>query len=152
MICSIEDCKRGVLARGWCGAHYQRWYNHGDSTVVKIRVGGYCVIEKCKNEVYGRGWCRKHWKRWYRYGDPLFSKLRERRPRGLSLSDTVMFELDRAIVKENGCVEHSCLSAEFGYGRIHFEGKVQLLHRLVLSDEVGRLLESKEFALHYVTS
>ena len=28
--CSIEDCGRPTLARGWCSAHYQRWRNHDD--------------------------------------------------------------------------------------------------------------------------
>jgi DNA invertase Pin-like site-specific DNA recombinase len=28
--CSVEGCDRRVLARGWCGTHYQRWANTGD--------------------------------------------------------------------------------------------------------------------------
>lgn len=28
--CSIEDCGKAPLARGWCRAHYKRWANHGD--------------------------------------------------------------------------------------------------------------------------
>lgn len=28
--CSIENCRRPSLSRGWCGLHYQRWYKHGD--------------------------------------------------------------------------------------------------------------------------
>lgn len=27
--CSVSDCNRRVLARGWCGLHYQRWSIHG---------------------------------------------------------------------------------------------------------------------------
>lgn len=29
-MCSIEDCGKSPHARGWCSAHYLRWYNHGD--------------------------------------------------------------------------------------------------------------------------
>ncbi len=29
-ICSIPDCGKRVLARGWCGMHYQRWERYGD--------------------------------------------------------------------------------------------------------------------------
>lgn len=28
--CSISGCSRRVLARGWCGTHYQRWRLAGD--------------------------------------------------------------------------------------------------------------------------
>lgn len=29
-ICSIENCSNTHLARGWCRAHYLRWFRHGD--------------------------------------------------------------------------------------------------------------------------
>lgn len=29
-ICSIPDCGKPQLARGWCSAHYNRWRHHGD--------------------------------------------------------------------------------------------------------------------------
>lgn len=29
-ICTIEDCSKAVLARGWCSAHYDRWLRTGD--------------------------------------------------------------------------------------------------------------------------
>jgi len=29
-ICSIEDCTRVIMARGWCTPHYQRWHETGD--------------------------------------------------------------------------------------------------------------------------
>lgn len=28
--CTIEGCDRPHMARGWCGAHWKRWKNHGD--------------------------------------------------------------------------------------------------------------------------
>jgi hypothetical protein len=28
--CSVEDCERPVLCRGWCNAHYLRWQQWGD--------------------------------------------------------------------------------------------------------------------------
>jgi hypothetical protein len=30
MKCSVDGCEREAKARGWCQAHYQRWYKHGD--------------------------------------------------------------------------------------------------------------------------
>lgn len=29
MICSVETCPRSVYCRGWCQAHYRRWYVGG---------------------------------------------------------------------------------------------------------------------------
>lgn len=28
--CSVGECPKPVLARGWCNAHYRRWQRHGD--------------------------------------------------------------------------------------------------------------------------
>lgn len=28
--CSVSDCDRPVVARGWCRRHYNRWHLHGD--------------------------------------------------------------------------------------------------------------------------
>lgn len=33
--CSIEGCGGGVRARGWCGAHWQRWYRNGTPYATK---------------------------------------------------------------------------------------------------------------------
>lgn len=30
MICSIEDCYRDAITRGWCSKHYQRWRTTGN--------------------------------------------------------------------------------------------------------------------------
>ena len=30
-LCAISDCPRGVFSRGWCAAHYSRWYKTGDT-------------------------------------------------------------------------------------------------------------------------
>lgn len=31
--CTIEDCGRITVARGWCNRHYKRWKTHGDPTI-----------------------------------------------------------------------------------------------------------------------
>jgi hypothetical protein len=39
-ICSIPDCgKSAVNSRGWCNAHYQRWWKHGDPTAGRTARG-----------------------------------------------------------------------------------------------------------------
>lgn len=34
--CTIEDCERATVARGWCGRHYQRWRTYGDPLFTKL--------------------------------------------------------------------------------------------------------------------
>lgn len=29
-ICNVEGCGKRSITRGWCGSHYERWFNHGD--------------------------------------------------------------------------------------------------------------------------
>lgn len=38
--CSIDGCTKSIRARGWCGAHYERWRQHGDPNVVQRRPRG----------------------------------------------------------------------------------------------------------------
>lgn len=48
-ICSIPDCDKPAVARGWCSVHYQRWYAHGDPLVRKCAANG--EVERYFNEV-----------------------------------------------------------------------------------------------------
>lgn len=72
MICSVEDCTRPLMARGWCGAHYRRWHRYGDPEAVAPRpariVGERKVCLSCEREMdkgeFPQGWspcrdCRK---------------------------------------------------------------------------------------------
>lgn len=47
--CSLEDCARPVVARGWCDSHY-----------TKLRPRPTCSEEGCERPVKGRGICAAH--------------------------------------------------------------------------------------------
>lgn len=69
--CSVDGCDRPVLARGWCGKHYQRWKANGDPLV--RRPSGHapsavCDIEGCLAPSNARGLCGKHYQRKRREG------------------------------------------------------------------------------------
>jgi hypothetical protein len=72
--CSIATCERRATTRGWCTAHYQRWYSTGD-VQADVPIGGHpkpttCTIEGCDRKRYvSRGWCEMHYRRWKRTGD-----------------------------------------------------------------------------------
>jgi hypothetical protein len=52
--------------------HYNRWYQHGDPTVIKRQSGRVCVVEGCGKPHQARGWCWTHYERWRVHGDPEF--------------------------------------------------------------------------------
>jgi hypothetical protein len=65
-ICSIDDCDKPSETRGWCHAHYVKWWRDNSTTG--------CSMDGCTNSVRtgGRGWCNKHYARWRRHDDVEF--------------------------------------------------------------------------------
>lgn len=66
--CSMPDCTRRVLARGLCGAHYQRLMLHGHvlpTTPIRQRYApdAICSILDCGRPVKSRGLCSMHYQR-----------------------------------------------------------------------------------------
>lgn len=62
--CSVDGCVKKVVARGWCGPHYNYWKAHD-------RVGPKCAVEQCDELAYCRTWCRRHYNLWQRNGEPI---------------------------------------------------------------------------------
>ena len=47
-LCSIEECGKPTICRGYCSAHYQRLRIYGDPLFTKIRVGkNHCQKKEC---------------------------------------------------------------------------------------------------------
>ena len=44
--CSIPDCGRAVIARGWCPKHYKRWAAHGDPLAFRPKWDGMSPLER----------------------------------------------------------------------------------------------------------
>lgn len=67
MECSVVDCDKLVQARGWCHAHYMRWYKRGGDPAENRRTKAYigprtaCSVVDCEDEVEGWGWCKTHY-------------------------------------------------------------------------------------------
>ena len=72
--CQHHDCSSPAASRGWCAAHYQRWYDgrplDGPIKTFRKEPSGVCNIEGCEDSADSRGWCGPHYQRWYRTGDP----------------------------------------------------------------------------------
>jgi HNH endonuclease len=73
-MCSVAGCDEPASARGWCGAHYQRWRRFGDPAFRPPAPARVCTVEGCSEVPNARALCRAHYYRWWRYGDPLFQK------------------------------------------------------------------------------
>lgn len=71
--CSIEGCAKAPEVRGWCKAHYLRWYRHGDplAGAPMRHPGRVCSVADCGEKCSARGYCAPHYRRWAAYGDPL---------------------------------------------------------------------------------
>ncbi len=69
--CSIEDCDRHVLARGYCGRHYQRLMSHGsaEAPVQYREAGRVCSVEGCERPYRANGYCGTHHTRMIKRGD-----------------------------------------------------------------------------------
>jgi hypothetical protein len=56
-LCSIEDCDRKVVARGWCGLHWQRWRRNGHPTETPPRKPRKDSVRHGSRRMYDLG-CR----------------------------------------------------------------------------------------------
>lgn len=128
MNCTVKECNRVATTRGWCSAHYLRWFKTGDVradlpiAIRTSRKGVICSVGLCARPVKGRGLCDAHYQRWVDTGD-----VQESRP------------LRRA--KGTGTVQR-------GYVSIRKDGKTRLEHRLVMEQMLGRALLPGENVHH----
>lgn len=69
--CSIANCPRPHLARGWCATHYQRARLTGSPTTPLLRKPneGNCDVAGCDQPSRKRGWCASHYAQWRRTGE-----------------------------------------------------------------------------------
>lgn len=82
-LCSIEGCAGQVRTRGWCNAHYMRWWYTGTTDgppVARRTKGRTCSVGGCKRKHCGQGYCEGHLRRFLRHGDPGPAEFEPRQP------------------------------------------------------------------------
>lgn len=69
--CSIPECPRPLVARGWCHTHYEMWRRKGDPLAAKVFAdnSGPCVKDGCDKPARSRGLCDQHYGRLRKHGD-----------------------------------------------------------------------------------
>lgn len=120
-ICSVEGCGKPHKALGYCVAHYKRFKRNGSTQKVKIR--GTCSVDGCDQKHFGRGFCSKHWKRWKRHGDPLGG--------GPPYGTILKWIVEHVDHQGDECLIIPFGRAPNGYGRVQWNGKVELAHRVM---------------------
>lgn len=121
--CSIPDCAKDVQARGWCAAHYRRWWQFGDPLRggdLKrqfIPADGRCNISGCESPHEAHGLCDKHYQRWRRHGDPERSDLRRPLPDEPPSYEAVHFRLAqlKGPAAKFACVDCGGKAREWSY-------------------------------------
>jgi hypothetical protein len=58
--CTIEGCKRGYRAKGYCFFHYKKW-RHGELPHGRYKT---CSTLECRKPVAEHGLCADHFKAW----------------------------------------------------------------------------------------
>lgn len=73
-ICSIEDCDKLHLSRGYCGMHYRRFRLHGDplggNPFMKSSPSRLCSVDGCERVHAKHGLCSAHEARRRKHGSP----------------------------------------------------------------------------------
>lgn len=126
--CTVDGCVRGVFAKGWCCAHYQRARTHGDPLKggpVRTHASE-CRIEGCDRAPYAHALCGPHYKRWKRYGDPLAG----------------------AAFRPPSAPQGTGHVTPCGYRIKAHDGRRAFEHRLVMERLLGRRLLSNESVHH----
>ena len=81
--CSVDGCDGIATTRGWCQAHYMRWWakgDVGDPEVVRRPKGRTCSVDGCERRHSRNGYCDAHWQRVAKYGVPGAAEIEARRP------------------------------------------------------------------------
>lgn len=130
-ICSVEGCGKPHLARGWCAAHLKRWRKHGDPMICKkAKRGPVCEVDGCERPHHALGFCSKHSHRYARHGDPLGGGTPQGEPERYFREVVLAYEGDECLPWPFGCDES-------GYGRMHNDGRLQTVSRLVCEEGNG---------------
>lgn len=137
--CEVEDCGRTARARGLCNMHYMRVKRNGSPHIYNQRNSTrfgpepICWAEGCeKRGIHAKGLCQGHYVRLRKYGmDGVNGPLgRQNIGNQQLMSNGYMIQKD----------PHSPLAGK-NSGRV-------LVHRLVMSEKLGRQLLRNEHVHH----
>lgn len=69
MDCSVAECEKRAVSRGFCDTHYRRWRKYGDPLLGARSVIKPCSVEGCPNPAEARTLCHGHYLALLRRGE-----------------------------------------------------------------------------------
>ncbi len=134
--CSIDGCEKPSKARGWCGAHWWRWRNHGDP-LGSAYVPTECSIDGCALLTKALGYCNRHYLRYRKFGDPTAGL-----PGPLDRTDESRFW--EKVEKTEYCWNWTKYLNPKGYGQFKYQGRDTAAHRAAYLMFVGSIPSGKQ--------
>lgn len=146
-LCEIDGCNKPHYGRGYCSAHWKRFYRYGDPSLGNasyIELGDACVAEGCDRKPIAKNFCLMHYKRWRKHGDAAIRLVVH------SEKGAAMDFLENVVLLYQG---DDCLKWPFGdrgngYGCLNYEGKSQNVHRIVCRRIHGEPPTKEHIACH----
>lgn len=138
--CSILDCEKKVVARGWCDKHYKRWQINGDPLYTEKPIDRICSVEGCDNKHRSIGLCSKHERRFRRNGH-LDVHLKK-------YNSFIEAYLDQVITNGLSCWEWTGSKNPAGYGLVFYKNEIMFIHRFSYMHFVGEI-EEGNFICHH---
>lgn len=133
--CSFESCENIVYCKGLCSAHYTQNRRGGPLKPIVIRSDSTklpCTVNNCKNNQKAKGLCSAHW-----YQNHYIGKLSTPRNQ-VKIMDRIMDQVE----KTDYCWNWTGRKAgkkENSYGQIYYNGRQQMVHRIVYEEIFGTL-------------
>lgn len=154
--CTVTDCAKPHMAKGWCGYHYNTARKYGDPLYLDLRAGKLCEEPGCLALAGRNGRCKSHY-------------LKRRRELGTQVRRGVcsVEGCSEPHVAKGYCEDHyyrwkrygdpthpvscrkgtGCITPE-GYRVLTLKKRRILEHRLVMESHIGRVLFPEENVHH----
>lgn len=144
-------CGRPEKCRKLCNAHYRRWRRHGNpfkgARKGKVKKFVYCIVKGCKRRQEYKGRCSHH----FAYQPPKYCTIPKCNNSVFvgSMCKTHYWRIEKGgrtdLVRR---VDGTGSISTDGYVQICKNGKRYRLHRYLMEQYLGRVLERREFVHH----
>lgn len=139
-LCTVDGCFSERCSKLYCQKHYRRNKLYGDPLVLKNeRNDGKCSVPGCYSKSAKKGLCDKHYSRLQKHGSTDACKFERDNPDKMSIMERI--KKNKKVNRSTGCWEWQKFRNKHGYGKITYEGKKWIVHRLAFSVFVDKIPE-----------